>query len=102
PYATTHSYTLSLHDALPISQQQKDRSKVPQQRGNSSRHVGEAYRAGDQFVEHRRLKLQSEELEIMRIKLRIQMTLDGGEIDSIIDRKRTRLNSSHVAISYAV
>jgi len=50
--------------------------------------VGETNRAGDQLVENRRLKLQGEELEIMRIKLWIQMSFDGGKIDSIIFHSR--------------
>src|SRR3989442_7597246 len=60
--ATTEIYTLSLHDALPIS------APGRQQRGQRLRH---------------------------HLQLR-QPAAPGG------DRKSTRLNSSHVRISYAV
>src|SRR5579884_4334056 len=55
--ATTEIYTLSLHDALPISERRRDGSR-------------RRFHPGD----------------------------EGEELD----RKSTRLNSSHVAISYAV
>src|SRR5439155_8978007 len=65
--ATTEIYTLSLHDALPIS---------------------------DSFY-------------LVRIGfVKVTQSLPGGEIVlkylGHLDRKSTRLNSSHVAISYAV
>src|SRR5205814_4839455 len=68
-----HSYTLSLHDALPISLQDLPRSKVVthgEERGIILPNVGN----------------QLEEL--FHAPLR--------------DRKSTRLNSSHLGISYAV
>src|SRR5438128_4715620 len=60
--ATTEIYTLSLHDALPISQAVND------QRG--------------------------------RLQLRLQPP--RRELLALLDRKSTRLNSSHGSISYAV
>src|SRR2546430_11419952 len=77
--ATTEIYTLSLHDALPISTSL--RIRAPPQR----------------FVERRRRAIEV---------ARLQTTLDAsgvrldGEADP--DRKSTRLNSSHSQISYAV
>src|SRR5215208_7866626 len=62
--ATTEIYTLSLHDALPIS-----RTGGPRPAPRSGRHAGSTRRRG---------------------------RARAG------DRKSTRLNSSHVAISYAV
>src|SRR5215208_8066687 len=62
--ATTEIYTLSLHDALPIS-------AVDRGRDERAQHPAEQHRDATRLVE-------------------------GG------DRKSTRLNSSHVAISYAV
>src|SRR5262245_62477309 len=59
--ATTEIYTLSLHDALPICQQMKDR-------GDSPEVLGDIY----------------------------------GDLINAADRKSTRLNSSHLGISYAV
>src|SRR5258705_10773511 len=73
--ATTEIYTLSLHDALPIS-------------GSG----------GEVMV---KLKL-AEALEGKKI---ILLPLSGSGIDiktTDIDRKSTRLNSSHLGISYAV
>src|SRR3712207_7844404 len=82
--ATTEIYTLSLHDALPIS-----------------REVGEAAVARksrpweitpQDFFEG------SEEIRALFARL------VGGDADgvAIVDRKSTRLNSSHANISYAV
>src|SRR5436309_6178947 len=64
--ATTEIYTLSLHDALPIS----DGIKA-------------AIRAGVRTIDHGSM-MDAEAVELLR------------------DRKSTRLNSSHVKISYAV
>src|SRR5690625_7983461 len=73
----TAIYTLSLHDALPISASEEELLVLP---------------AGDQCEvedgaprEHRTGQL---------VRLQVQAGL--------LDRKSTRLNSSHVAISYAV
>src|SRR5256885_13223233 len=62
--ATTEIYTLSLHDALPIS----DERDIDQ---------------------------------ILRQTLE-RLALDNGAKAAVIDRKSTRLNSSHLVISYAV
>src|SRR5690606_42065387 len=76
PSATTEIYTLSLHDALPISRSRAARStccatsssalKVAEPRSNWSTSTPGTFRADEE------------------------------------DRKSTRLNSSHVKISYAV
>src|SRR5215208_8148255 len=66
--ATTEIYTLSLHDALPISASNGSRLGAPRSGRSSSRS-----RRGT-----------------------------GGRRARCGDRKSTRLNSSHVAISYAV
>src|SRR2546427_2070576 len=73
--ATTEIYTLSLHDALPIWRLQE-------------RGIQVAFRlVGNLFTS----------LEMMGITLTL-MQLD----DELLDRKSTRLNSSHSQISYAV
>src|SRR5437870_10435972 len=69
--ATTEIYTLSLHDALPIS---------------SAAAIGHAHAAG--CVARRRARRNTE--------------TPSPACASPRDRKSTRLNSSHVAISYAV
>src|SRR5690606_42070334 len=81
----TGLYPLSLHDALPISGEATD----------AATRAGE----GRQAVE--------ENIQAMRTLL-ARLDDSRGEIDSLndkvldIDRKSTRLNSSHVKISYAV
>src|SRR3989442_14428631 len=67
--ATTEIYTLSLHDALPISSQ-------------VSFSAGAGGRGGGRHALYRELRA-------------------GRRVDTA-DRKSTRLNSSHVRISYAV
>src|SRR3712207_7099431 len=71
--ATTEIYTLSLHDALPIC--------VP-----VVALPGEPLRA-DPAALGTRAGLQD---------------VEGGHADGLLDRKSTRLNSSHANISYAV
>src|SRR5690606_8912377 len=40
--------------------------------------------------------------EELGVELRVRVAEDNSEILSVLDRKSTRLNSSHVKISYAV
>src|SRR5256885_12700915 len=68
--ATTEIYTLSLHDALPISERSQDVGVEPM------------------ITPH-------------RVKLDGALDRLGGVADRP-DRKSTRLNSSHLVISYAV
>src|SRR5690606_40625310 len=85
-------YTLSLHDALPICR----RSGPPVDRpveGDRPRAEGCGARGR---VDHRRppgAQLPAQRFEPSR---------GGGSRGSTADRKSTRLNSSHVKISYAV
>src|SRR3712207_7756301 len=72
--ATTEIYTLSLHDALPISETQRDLL--------------------------RRLS-PIHKLDRVRTPLMIQHGANDTNVP-LIDRKSTRLNSSHANISYAV
>src|SRR5207249_11549412 len=72
--ATTAIYTLSLHDALPISQV---RGLIGRQRGQTGQHDTQGQHCDPSRVLHR-----------------------GSPPER--DRKSTRLNSSHVSISYAV
>src|SRR5207253_3514235 len=80
-------YTLSLHDALPIS-------RIPARRGLSHANgdLQEHGRGTQEFQQPVRGKrsYREQHQEVHR--------LPGGAAD----RKSTRLNSSHVAISYAV
>src|SRR5207245_9865086 len=71
PTAPSEIYTLSLHDALPISAARSGRWG-----GSRSRRASPRTRAGPAWVR--------------------------GEARRLLDRKSTRLNSSHGSISYAV
>src|SRR3712207_7003365 len=78
--ATTEIYTLSLHDALPISVLEEDRvASLLQHPGNPSRPGAISLVEADE-----------------EIALAIRGVGHAG------DRKSTRLNSSHANISYAV
>src|SRR5207253_8741492 len=82
--ATAEIYTLSLHDALPI--------------------LREACVGEDEVRDERGpLRLVAPERE-RALDAREHVRLDGLErvVGRVGDRKSTRLNSSHVAISYAV
>src|SRR5256885_12817842 len=73
--ATTEIYTLSLHDALPISR--------------SPHEIGDAFPGPGSSARQRTLSLL--------------LHLIGRSFSADIpDRKSTRLNSSHLVISYAV
>src|SRR5690348_18238284 len=75
--ATTEIYTLSLHDALPIS----DGARVAGSVGPSAPPARARARG---------------------VRVRALVTGVAGFIGSHLDRKSTRLNSSHPSISYAV
>src|SRR5256885_3776030 len=82
--ATTEIYTLSLHDALPISS-----SSAPE------RQDWAAY-GGGPLNDHYSPLAQINRENVSQ--LQVAWTFDTGEPD----RKSTRLNSSHLVISYAV
>src|SRR5256885_12065403 len=81
--ATTEIYTLSLHDALPIS------VRV------------DGYKRGARRVDD--LETDNARLVCIFGQLRALQSLDQiVELSPRQDRKSTRLNSSHLVISYAV
>src|SRR5258708_19184915 len=71
--ATTEIYTLSLHDALPISELTAEERLLRAIFGEKAREVRDT-----------------------------SLCMPHGEHGTVIDRKSTRLNSSHQIISYAV
>src|SRR2546421_3671193 len=90
--ATTEIYTLSLHDALPISVLEAERPGVP-----VAREVDRATVRGPRRIGLGRWRLGEAPLRAR--------TLDEPEValqNDDLDRKSTRLNSSHDQISYAV
>src|SRR3712207_7748359 len=81
--ATTEIYTLSLHDALPISGL------------DGARRLRAAAEAGPDPAAS----------AVVRAAARLVVrgaALEPGRDDPAVDRKSTRLNSSHANISYAV
>src|SRR5207253_9041796 len=88
---TTVFYTLSLHDALPIYRHQRIDSQE--------------FAAGDTRHINRRLEHVVLAVLVHPVDAHDRRAVDefGRQLDiSHGDRKSTRLNSSHVAISYAV
>src|SRR5256885_7074479 len=88
--ATTEIYTLSLHDALPILAQRQQQVRVPA--GDMTNTKGKYYTyALDLLME----------AGVNRVSIGVgdDITNQTG-VDR--DRKSTRLNSSHLVISYAV
>src|SRR5439155_21702879 len=86
----TQLYTLSLHDALPICRlHARERARLRRRRARP--------RPRD-----RRLRLAP----VVLLQRPQRLSRRGGEVPrrppAVGDRKSTRLNSSHVAISYAV
>src|SRR5690606_40702304 len=94
--ATTYIYTLSLHDALPILLKVKitENQLEKEQAFDIRRKV---------FVEEQQVPIHIEMDEhddsaIHFVGYQLEQPIAAGRID----RKSTRLNSSHVKISYAV
>src|SRR3712207_7399851 len=83
--ATTEIYTLSLHDALPIFRLAGGVVHVPEHLDDAVVRLGA--RVGEEHLAHRRRRALDQHLR---------------EVHHRLDRKSTRLNSSHANISYAV
>src|SRR5439155_17267995 len=97
--ATPATYTLSLHDALPIS-------PAPSAPPDPGRKPGE-HGGLDLFSllaehEHEQVSVYYDPSTGYRGIIAIHSTVLGPALGGTRDRKSTRLNSSHVAISYAV
>src|SRR5690606_42148438 len=96
--APTEIHTLSLHDALPISEAARVEHRLQLRRAERLERLA---RDGDV-----RVKLLAAELPVDA--RRLKPALDRGirlGVDALLDaldRKSTRLNSSHVKLSYAV
>src|SRR2546426_12494142 len=84
--ATTEIYTLSLHDALPIY--------IPE------RHIQDKPKARGQRFEEPDVRHRARQLDMAHP---FPSDFRQGDLDpALLDRKSTRLNSSHLVISYAV
>src|SRR5699024_12483296 len=93
--STTTIYTLSLHDALPIYQM----IKKDEQDRLEQIELEEARKA---LAEQRRLEAEAEAEAAAELKRLKDERLAAEAANAPVDRKSTRLNSSHVSISYAV
>src|SRR5207249_10526990 len=94
--APTKSYTLSLHDALPIST-----ALTPQARALLE--AAPPPRRADEVA--LRLYVPAETVLVgqqVDVVLAAWVPRDVNQRTRTVDRKSTRLNSSHVSISYAV
>src|SRR3712207_8685682 len=83
--ATTEIYTLSLHDALPICDRRLFLDQEPLRFEQHVHALGE-------------VRLRSGLVD----ELVIAFICEAGRVERRVDRKSTRLNSSHANISYAV
>src|SRR5207253_11110645 len=90
-----HTSPLSLHDALPISPDAHVIGEVGERRALRARLAApqSQRRVGQEQLANRRRR------EVHRWRRDARMR---GLVEASPDRKSTRLNSSHVAISYAV
>src|SRR5690606_40425610 len=100
--APTDTYTLSLHDALPIFLVDRVRSRIARKKVRSSVWLEVkriAHRLGMRTSATMMYGVGETAYEraLHLVKLRDLQDETGG-----LDRKSTRLNSSHVKISYAV
>src|SRR5207253_5826517 len=100
--ATPPLSTLSLHDALPICRRQRAGAPRDTRKAEIGRHHPAAL-ALDQDVRQREVAMN----DALRVRVGERLG-DRGRVGGCLaerereDRKSTRLNSSHVAISYAV
>src|SRR5207248_9219167 len=93
--ATSEIYTLSLHDALPISAQ------IGACRVGEMRLQELVEKLGAHKVERLCSELLDYSERLMQAELS-QMPAGTFSAEDFLDRKSTRLNSSHRTISYAV
>src|SRR5690606_42103106 len=89
-------HTLSLHDALPIYRQQWEDRAIE----GYKLYIG--YRKEfEETTEGKRRRIQRSNIHVPR-PYELADSLRARIVKSFLDRKSTRLNSSHVKISYAV
>src|SRR5699024_12243755 len=93
----THLYTLSLHDALPISSCSNN-SESNENEDKETVRIGATPWTSTTFPS----EVAKSVLEDMGYDVEIVEAELGALFASLSDRKSTRLNSSHVSISYAV
>src|SRR5690606_41228986 len=98
--ATTRTYPLSLHDALPISRPSREGARQPQGKDLGKPPRGSGPSGYDQ--EPHRVRCVRGSRRYRRPPPHHRHVLGSSQPPERGDRKSTRLNSSHVKISYAV
>src|SRR5205814_10208268 len=96
--STTYFYTLSLHDALPICDSQGPFSFISPR--DHAFPLSERFHVLDDRVFLSGRQIGTPQVAAVGSGLRCRIEL--VEVASVLDRKSTRLNSSHLGISYAV
>src|SRR5207253_11288058 len=96
--ATTITYTLSLHDALPIFDPGQARHRMREQALQEAG-IG---RLRMDHVAHACLEVLASGVDAPEHDPVAEHEIEVDLVGRDLDRKSTRLNSSHVAISYAV
>src|SRR5207249_8982681 len=99
---TTRIYTLSLHDALPISHRIPHRFVAADLRMLDSLDERTPFRTPQRFADAAHERRRDRRLLAARHPLAGAPALEFllQQRDQGLDRKSTRLNSSHVSISY--
>src|SRR5205807_7268991 len=96
---TSEFYTLSLHDALPIS---KLLDKEPALVNSFMDWGGGDWESGLGAASHMGNRDMAMLLLERGARMDVFCAVMMGQLDAVRDRKSTRLNSSHLVISYAV
>src|SRR5690606_42159333 len=98
--ATTAIYTLSLHDALPIFTRD---GKLVTRPGSSRILTGITMTVAKEVAKSLQLSLEERAFTVAEAQAASEAFLTSATQTVMpVDRKSTRLNSSHVKISYAV
>src|SRR5207247_7653051 len=98
----THTHTLSLHDALPIFKRAQPDSRPVASSERGAVLMGDAPaigKVGNDIKRRPALRLESQRRPQIDFKLPGSKVNVVGEQESSVDRKSTRLNSSHEWIS---
>src|SRR5690606_42057271 len=102
PPAPSETYTLSLHDALPISRDARTGGRRMNELHAAAAGFVDAYHAHQDLVRQNQAWTKRIGLIANDSGEAVTLTIESGRVIEVVDRKSTCLNSSHVKISYAV
>src|SRR5439155_26531155 len=98
----TDIYTLSLHDALPIYERIWTSGDPDSDRRIVEIGSGMNYWDGEKWTpSDPSFEVTADAFVADRMQYKVRLDANLNQIGAVTDRKSTRLNSSHVAISYA-